>query len=143
MPASTAEARWEGDLPNGNGKMRLGQGAFEGAFSAKSRFEEGGATNPEELIAGAHAGCFSMAFANELSKAGHDPQTVETTAEVNMRMGDEGPKIDRIKLTTRARVPGIEQEEFLRIAEAAKRGCPVSQALASVETIEVDAALEG
>ena len=142
MATRKAQARWEGDLPSGNGTMRIGDGAFEGAYTAHSRFEaEEGGTNPEELIAAASAGCFSMAFANELAKAGHSPEVVETEAAVYLRKDDAGPTIHRIKLTTRARVPGIEQEEFLRIAEETKRACPVSRALAAVETIEVDATL--
>jgi osmotically inducible protein OsmC len=142
MASRTADARWEGDLPNGKGTMRFGNGAFEGEYSAKSRFEEGEGTNPEELIAAAHAGCFSMAFSNELAKAGHTPVSVDTNAAVNLRMGDDGPRITRIKLTTTARVPGISEEEFQSIAQAAKEGCPVSQALAAVDEIVVDAMLE-
>jgi osmotically inducible protein OsmC len=117
----------------------------EQPYSAKTRFEseDGRAgTNPEELIAAAHAGCFSMAFSNELAKAGHTPVSVDTNAAVNLRMGDDGPRITRIKLTTTARVPGISEEEFQSIAQAAKDGCPVSQALAAVDEIVVDAMLE-
>ena len=104
MAVRTATARWSGSLQEGDGAMRLGRGAYEGPYSFQSRFEEGEGTNPEELIGAAHAGCFSMAFAGALGRAGHEPESVET--------------------------------------EAAKRGCPVSQALAAVETIEVDATLE-
>jgi lipoyl-dependent peroxiredoxin len=142
MATRTAEATWNGDLPNGNGTMRFGGGAYQGAYSAKSRFEEGDGTNPEELIAAAEAGCFSMAFANELAKAGYEPKTVETTAAVRLRMLDDKPTIDRIELTTRAQVPGIEEGEFQRIAEEVKTGCIVSRALAAVETFEIDATLE-
>jgi lipoyl-dependent peroxiredoxin len=142
MATRTADATWEGTLQEGSGTMRMGGGAYEGAYTAESRFEEGEGTNPEELVAAAHAGCFSMALAGDLGKAGYDPQSVETSAAVGLRMGDEGPTIHRIKLTTRARVPGIEDDEFQRIAEGAKVGCPVSRALAAVETIEVEATLE-
>jgi lipoyl-dependent peroxiredoxin len=143
MPTRTADARWEGTLEEGSGTMRLGGGAYEGPFTFRSRFEEGEGTNPEELIAAAHAGCFSMAFSGDLGRAGHEPQSIDTTAAVYLRMGDEGPRIERITLKTRARVPGIDHEEFQEIAEASKRGCPVSAALGAVETIEVEATLEG
>ncbi len=142
MPKRTADARWEGDLASGNGTMHLGTGSWTGPYSAKSRFEEGEGTNPEELIAGAHAGCFSMAFAHELAQAGHTPEAVETTAEVHLNPADGGFAINRIDLTTRARVPGIDEQEFQRIGEAAKAGCPVSKALGGVPEINLDATLE-
>ena len=142
MPKRTANARWEGDLAGGHGTMHLGTGAWTGPYSAKSRFEEGEGTNPEELIAGAHAGCFSMAFAHELAQAGHTPESVETTAEVHLNPADGGFAINRIDLTTRARVPGIDEAEFQSIGEAAKAGCPVSKALAAVPEINLDATLE-
>ena len=142
MASRTADARWEGNLQDGKGTMRFAD--WEGGYTAKSRFEdEQGGTNPEELIAAAHAGCFSMAFANVLATNGHEPRSVETNAAVGLRMGDDGPRIARIKLTTRASVPGIDPDEFQRLAEEAKRGCPVSQALAAVDEIVVDASLEG
>ena len=143
MPKRTADARWEGDLASGQGTMHLGTGSWTGPYSAQSRFEEGEGTNPEELIAGAHAGCFSMAFAHELAQAGHTPESVETTAEVHINPADGGFAINRIDLTTRARVPGIDEDEFQRIGEAAKAGCPVSKALAGVGEVNLDATLEG
>jgi lipoyl-dependent peroxiredoxin len=141
MAVRNANANWHGSLRGGDGAMRLGSGAFEGPFSFRSRFEEGEGTNPEELIGAAHAGCFSMALANGLSEAGHEPDSVETDARVHLEMGDEGPGITRVELRTRARVPGIDEEEFRRQAEAAKQNCPVSKALGGVE-IELDAQLE-
>jgi lipoyl-dependent peroxiredoxin len=141
MAVRNANANWQGSLRGGDGAMRLGSGAFEGPFSFRSRFEEGEGTNPEELIGAAHAGCFSMALANGLSEAGHEPDSVETDARVHLEMGDEGPGITRVELRTRARVPGIDEEEFRRQAEAAKQNCPVSKALGGVE-IELDAQLE-
>src|SRR5919197_5512421 len=108
MAVRTSSARWEGDLRGGSGTMTLGGGAFEGQYSFGSRFEEGAGTNPEELIGAAHAGCFSMAFANILAEAGHDPQRVETTARVHLEPRDEGPAITRIELQTEAEVPGID-----------------------------------
>ena len=143
MPKRKADARWDGSLQDGHGTMRLATGSFEGPYSFKSRFEEGEGTNPEELIAGAHAGCFSMALSGELGRAGHAAETVETTATVHVEKVPDGFAITRIELDTRARVPGIEDEEFQRHAEAAKKGCPVSQALAAVESIELNATLEG
>jgi osmotically inducible protein OsmC len=142
MPTRSANARWEGDLASGNGNMHLGTGSWSGPYSAKSRFEEGEGTNPEELIAAAHAGCFSMAFAHELAQAGHTPESVETTAEVHLNPADGGFAINRIDLHTRARVPGIDEQDFQAIGERAKAGCPVSKALAGVGEITLDATLE-
>ena len=141
MPKRKAAASWEGALQDGHGTMRMASGSYEGPYSFQSRFEEGDGTNPEELIAAAHAGCFSMALSGELGQAGHDPQSVETTATVQIDKVPEGFAISRIQLDTRARVPGIDADEFQRIAEAAKQGCPVSQALAAVDTIELNAEL--
>ncbi|MGH9184481.1 MAG: OsmC family protein [Acidimicrobiales bacterium] len=142
MPTRDAEARWTGDLPSGSGEVSLGSGAYTGAYSFSSRFEDGTGTNPEELIAAAHAGCFSMAFANELSKAGHVPNSVNTVAKVHLEKGEAGFAIPRIDLVTEADVPGIEDSEFQTIAAAAKTGCPVSKALQAVE-ITLDAKLTG
>ncbi|MDF1500856.1 MAG: OsmC family protein [Anaerolineales bacterium] len=133
MPIRKAQAKWEGNLKNGKGKMAFGSGAYEGAYSFLSRFEEGEGTNPEELIAAAHAGCFSMAFSNELDQAGFPPESVETEAAVTLEKGEGGFQITRIDLTTTGIVPGIGEEEFKKIAEEASRGCPVSQALKAVE----------
>jgi len=143
MPKRKANARWEGSLQEGHGVMSVASGAYEGPYSFQSRFQEGDGTNPEELIAGAHAGCFSMALSGELGRAGHEPESVETTATVHLEKVDAGFGITRIDLDTRARVPGIDAEEFQRLAETAKQNCPVSRALAAVETIEVQAELVG
>src|SRR6187401_282823 len=107
MAVRTANAEWAGALKDGSGKMAFGSGAFEGQYSFASRFEEGTGTNPEELIGAAHAGCFSMAFANMLSKAGNPPTSIETTAEVHLEKGDAGFSITRIHLTTKGDVPGL------------------------------------
>jgi len=143
MPTRTANARWNGSLQDGEGTMRMASGAYEGPYSFQSRFEEGDGTNPEELIAAAHAGCFSMALSGELGRAGHEPESVETEARVHLEEVEGGFAIKRIELRTRASVPGIDDDEFQKHANAAKEGCPVSQALAAVESIEVDAELAG
>jgi lipoyl-dependent peroxiredoxin len=140
MPTRTADAEWRGNLPEGGGTMSFGGGAFSGAFSFASRFEEGEGTNPEELIAAAHAGCFSMAFAHALSEAGHVPESVRTTAKVGFQVGEGGPAITSSALATEASVPGIDESEFQSIAEQAKEGCPVSKALSGTE-IELQARL--
>ena len=141
MPDRKADARWEGSLKDGHGTMNVASGAYEGPYSFQSRFEEGDGTNPEELIAAAHAGCFSMAFSGELGRAGHEPESVETTATVHVDKAGDGFENSRVELDTEARVPGIDEAEFQRAAEAAKEGCPVSQALGGVDSIEVNARL--
>jgi osmotically inducible protein OsmC len=133
MPTRTASAIWEGDLRNGKGRMRLGTGAFEGAYSFTSRFEEGTGTNPEELAAAAHAGCFSMALSNGLASAGHTPTRVSTTAKVHLEKRPEGFRIPLIELVTEAVVPGLDEKSFLEKAEAAKKGCPISNLFTGAE----------
>ncbi|MBO0870356.1 MAG: OsmC family protein [Micromonosporaceae bacterium] len=133
MPTRTSSAQWQGTLREGAGTMRLGSGAYEGQYSFKSRFESGDGTNPEELIAAAHAGCYSMALSNMLSQAGHPPTSVRTTAAVHLGPVEGGFAITRIDLDTTGEVPGINETEFLKHAEAAKAGCPVSKALSAVE----------
>jgi len=113
--------------------MKLGSGAWEGAYSFSSRFEEGTGTNPEELIGAAHAGCFSMALSAGLSQAGFNPTRVQTEARVHLQKADDGFKISRIELTTEAEIPGIDEKTFIEHAERAKAGCPVSKALAGVD----------
>ena len=133
MAVRSANAVWNGGLKDGNGRMRLGSGAFEGAYSFASRFEEGTGTNPEELIGAAHAGCFSMAFSGALGKAGFAPRRIATTAKVHLRMGEGGPSISTIELDCEADVPGIDEAKFQELAAGAKAGCPVSKALAGVD----------
>lgn len=122
--------------------MELESGAYEGAYSFRSRFEDGTGSNPEELIAAAHAGCFSMALSNLLTDAGHEPDSVDTSADVTLRMlPEDGPTITKIVLTTRVSADGLSDDELQTHAEAAKAGCPVSKALSGVETIELEASL--
>ena len=142
MAIRTAKAQWDGNLPQGRGTMSFGSGAWSGAYSFQSRFEEGPGTNPEELIAAAHAGCFSMAFANALAKKGFEPKRVSTTANVHLTKGEAGFSISTIELKTEAEVPGIDPAQFQATAEEAKKGCPVSKALAGTD-IKLEAKLAG
>jgi lipoyl-dependent peroxiredoxin len=142
MPERTSQAVWEGDLQSGRGTMKIGSGAWEGPYSFKSRFEDGSGTNPEELIAAAHAGCYSMALAAALTKAGNSPKRVETKAKVDLRKEAEGFRIAKIHLATTASVPGLENAKFQEIAEQAKKNCPVSKVLSGAE-ISLDAKLGG
>lgn len=135
MPERTASAEWKGALREGKGSMRLGSGAFEGKYSFATRFENEPGTNPEELIGAAEAGCFSMAFANALSKAGHVPESVRTNARVHLGAVDGGFAITKIELQTEAQVPGIDRTSFEQIAQEAKKTCPVSKALTGTQIV--------
>lgn len=128
----TASARWNGDLKGGHGSLRVGSGAFEGAYSFTSRFEAGKGTNPEELLGAAHAGCFSMALAHALATAGHQVTSVDTTATVQLTKGDKGFAVSGIDLVTTGKVAGIDAATFTKFAEDTKSGCIVSRALAAV-----------
>ena len=141
MATRNGSAEWRGDLRGGEGELTVGDGVFKGAYSFSSRFEEGEGTNPEELIAAAHAACFSMALANVMAEHGHPAESIRTTAKVHLRQGDAGPTIQQIELQTEGRVPGIDQQHFAEHAEEAKAGCPVSRALAAVDEITLDAKL--
>src|SRR5438067_11579920 len=125
MPTRNAEAEWKGDLKEGQGTVKLGSGAYSGQYSFKSRFEQGTGTNPEELIAAAHAGCFSMALSAGLGKAGFKPDRVHTTAAVTLDKVGEGFGITLIKLRTEASIPNIDEKTFRQQVEAAKTGCPI------------------
>lgn len=140
MPERSAEATWKGNLSDGNGTMKLETGAYEGAYSFRSRFEDGAGSNPEELIGAAQAGCFSMALSGLLADEGFDPESVSTTADVTLQTLEDGPAITKIHLTTEADVPNIDDATFQEHAEAAKQNCPVSKALAGTE-ITLDASL--
>jgi len=133
MAIRTAKAAWNGSLKEGDGTLSLGSGAFEGRYSFSSRFEEGTGTNPEELLGAAHAGCFSMALAAGLGRAGFSPKRVETLAKVHLGKTDAGMAITRIDLETRAEVPGIDDATFQKHAVETKTGCIVSRALSAVE----------
>src|SRR5215203_2761751 len=134
MPSRKAEAVWKGNLAEGGGQLKLGSGAFEGPYSFKSRFEEGqSATNPEELIGAAHAGCFTMALTAQLSRAGIKPVEIHTVATVKLEKIGEAFSITEIQLDTEAQIPGIDDEKFQGFAADAKQNCPVSKALAGTE----------
>jgi lipoyl-dependent peroxiredoxin len=135
-------AEWKGDVPTGSGTFTGGD-TITGEYSAKSRFEDGPGANPEQLIAAAHASCFSMALSNILAQAGTPPESVRTEATVTLRRVDDAPTITKIELVTVGRVPGIGAEAFESAAQAAKAGCPVSRALASVPEITLAATLAG
>jgi osmotically inducible protein OsmC len=143
MPVRKANAVWEGDLKSGNGNMQLAGGAYNGAYSFASRFEEGTGTNPEELIAAAHSGCFSMFLANVLAQAGHTPRSVRTTANVHLGRNDTGPAVTRIELQSVADVPGLDDAAFQQHAENAKQNCPISKLLKNGAEIVLDARLAG
>ena len=140
--AAKGTAEWKGDLRSGSGTFTAG-GSISGEYSFRSRFEDGPGANPEQLIAAAHASCFSMALSNMLAQAGTPPESVRTEATVTLATVGGSPTISKIELTTTGRVPGLSKEDFERYANDAKAGCPVSKALASVPEITLEATLEG
>lgn len=139
MPAK-GSAEWKGDLRTGTGTFTAGD-TISGEYSFRSRFEDGPGANPEQLIAAAHASCFSMALSNALAEAGTPVDSVQTNATVTLRPVDGVPTITKIELVTVGRVPGIDEATFKEQASAAKAGCPVSRALAGVPEITLDASL--
>ncbi|MBV9817933.1 MAG: OsmC family protein [Solirubrobacterales bacterium] len=139
MP-SKGDAEWRGDLRNGKGDFHAGD-TIDGQFSFKSRFEDGPGANPEQLIAAAHASCFSMALSNGLAEAGTPVDSVHTDAEVTLKIVDDAPTITKIALKTVGKVPGLDEDGFKAAAEDAKKNCPVSKALAGVSDITLEASL--
>lgn len=141
MPTHKAEAEWKGNLAEGAGRLKVGSGAFEGPYSFKSRFEEGqAATNPEELIGAAHAGCFTMALTAQLSRAGIKPTRIHTAAKVKLDKVGDAFAITDIHLETEAEIPGIDDAAFQKQALDAKQNCPVSKAISGT-TIHLNAKL--
>ncbi len=139
----TAEASWQGDLPDGGGRIGVGSGAYEGPFTLRARVDDvERSTNPEELIGAAHAGCFTMSLANLLSESGHPPADLNTTAHVRLEQLDTGFTITKIELQTTGEVPGVDADTFAKLAQQAKDTCPVSRALAGTE-ITLEARLAG
>jgi lipoyl-dependent peroxiredoxin len=139
MPAK-GSAEWKGDVPTGTGTFTAGD-SISGGYTFKSRFEDGPGSNPEQLIAAAHAACFSMALSNILAQAGNPAESVRTDATVTLRFVDDAPTITKISLVTTGQVPGIDQATFTEYAQTAKATCPVSRALASVPEITLEATL--
>lgn len=137
MSTHKSSAKWNGNLPEGNGKMVVGEGAWEGNFSFKSRFENGKGTSPEELIAAALSGCFSMSLSHALNEAGFKPVSVETEASAKLEKVDGGFAITQIALTSKGKAEGLDEEKFKELAMEAKKNCPVSNALKGVN-ITVD-----
>lgn len=142
MTARTSSARWQGDLKSGNGTMALGSGAYSGEYTFVSRFEDGPGTNPEELLAAAHAGCFSMSVANLLAQEGTPATAIDTEATVHLERVDGKPTITRVVLATVGEVPGIDEATFVEKAEIAKGACPVSKLFAGAE-IELEVTFRG
>jgi osmotically inducible protein OsmC len=139
MAVSKAQAKWSGTLKEGTGSVRGGNGAFDAPFSFGSRFEgEAKGTNPEELIGAAHAGCFSMFLAAQLTNAGKPPKSIETSATVHL---GAGPTVTKIELETVAIVPGVDEATFKEKVEFSKQNCPISKALASIPEIVINAKL--
>lgn len=141
MPTSVATATWKGLLRSGRGEYSAGSGAFEGEYSFPTRFEGAAGTNPEELIAAAHAACLSMALSADLEKAGTPAESVTTTAHCTIEALDDGPRITRMKLEVIGKVPGMDQAAFVEAAMGAKDGCPVSKALMGNVAFELEASL--
>ncbi len=133
MKNRKALAQWEGNLKNGTGSLKLDSVEQKLAYNFVSRFEEGNQTNPEELIAAAHAGCYSMALSGLLTEEGFEPESIKTIAKVTLEKVDNGFKISKSALKTEAKVPGIDKEVFEELAEKAKANCPVSKALSALE----------
>jgi lipoyl-dependent peroxiredoxin len=137
MTTRNGSATWDGDLATGSGTVTVGERAWTGNYSYASRFEDGAGTNPEELIAAAHAGCFSMALSYTLRQAGHTPHSIETTARVHLRLVDGKPTIQQIDLETEGDITDLDEEDFRKLAEQAKATCAVSRALGGVKHITV------
>ncbi len=142
MPTRNATAIWEGGLKDGKGSFKAGSGAFEGSYSFPSRFEQGPGTNPEELMAAAHAACLSMALSAGLERAGKTPRRIETRAACTIEKVGDGFKITKMELVVAGKVGGIDQAGFESAAEEAKNGCPVSGALKGNVELRLDAKLE-
>src|SRR5512143_101488 len=140
MPIRKAHAVWKGTLKEGHGEMSVESGAYQGSYSFGTRFGDEKGTNPEELIGAANAGCFSMAFSGLLEQAGYTPESIETDAAVSIDKSGDGFRITKVHLSPHCKIPGIDPVQFRAIAEQAKAGCPVSQALAGT-TIILDAEL--
>jgi lipoyl-dependent peroxiredoxin len=141
MASRNGSAHWEGSLAEGSGTVTVGERAWTGNYSFKSRFEDGEGTNPEELLAASHAGCFTMAMSLFLTTQGHPPASLDTTVKTHLRQVDEAPTITKAEIEVTGSVPGIDQDQFQRYAEQAKEQCVISRALAGVREMTVTATL--
>lgn len=143
MRTSTATSVWKGSLADGEGTFRAESGAFEAEYAFATRFRDAAGTNPEELLAAAHASCFNMALAHQLAESGHPPDLLETRAACTLEPSDAGFSVTGMRLTVRGRVHAVDQEAFRKAAEQAKDGCPISRVLEGNVPVELDASLEG
>jgi osmotically inducible protein OsmC len=141
MPTSNATAVWKGGLRDGTGEFSAGSGAFEGAYSFPTRFEGTEGTNPEELVAAAHAACLSMALSAGLERDGTPPESITTTAHCTLEKVEAGFRITKMRLVVRGKVPGMSPAAFQEAADAAKDGCPISNALKGNVAFELDSSL--
>lgn len=141
MPTRKASAEWQGDLPTGHGTLKTETGVASGAYSFSSRFEQGKGTNPEELLAAAHAACYAMALSGGLGKAGKQPTKIEAEATCTVEKVDAGFKVTKMHLTVRAAVKGIANDEFQKIAAATRDGCPISGVMKGNVAVTLDAKL--
>ena len=139
MATRNGSAEWKGSLKEGNGSVTVGDDVYTGSYSFKSRFEDENGTNPEELLAAAHAACFSMALSLILGEDGHEPEYIRTSARAQLRNVDGQPTITGIDVETEGKVPGLDEEAFTGYAEKAKAGCVISRALAGVDEITLKA----
>ena len=142
MATRNGSAEWSGDLESGSGTVTVGESAWTGDYSFKSRFADGAGTNPEELLAASHAGCFTMAMSLFLTQQGSPPDKLNTTAKTHLRQVDGAPTITKVDLEVSGSVPGIDQDQFQSFAEQAKEQCVVSRALAGVNEMTVTATLQ-
>jgi lipoyl-dependent peroxiredoxin len=142
MPTRNASAEWQGDFKRGSGTVAVGSGAFDLPYNFSGRFEDGGGTNPEELVGAAHASCFAMALSVGLTQAGTPPEKLDVAAAVTIDQVEGGFEITKIALTVRGTVPGVDADGFQQAAQGAKENCPLSKALAAVKEITLDAALD-
>lgn len=139
--ARNGSAQWNGTLQDGKGTLTVGDDAWTGNYSFKSRFEDGEGTNPEELLAASHAGCFTMALSLILGNDGHEPEELRTTARAELRNVDGQPTITKMQLEVEGKVDGIDEDAFKEAADKAKAGCVISRALAGVDEITLEAKL--
>ena len=141
MASRNGSAEWSGDLSSGSGTVTVGESAWTGNYSFKSRFEDGEGTNPEELLAASHAGCFTMAMSLFLTQQGHPPDKLNTTVKTHLRQVDDAPTITKAEIEVEGSVPGIDQDAFQKYAEQAKETCVISRALKGVREMTVTARL--